>query len=349
MYGIYGDEKNTAAAGRREKLFLRQRITDAIRSWFRAEGFLEAEVPLLVSGTTPDPFIQSFSCDGKYLTTSTEYQIKRMAAAGFEKVYTLTKNFRQGESDRTHNPEFTMLEWARSSTAASCEVPVSMEVIEADAIAVIRSVCNELFPGKDTIEYQGHRISLAPESWERVTFQQLLSDTYGIAIPEAFDPSELISLAEQAGLQGLTADPFFRDNPGFLLSDLLDRAIKKLGFRNPALIQKWPVSMTSSADCGNLESFWVTRTEIIIGGLEIADGFPFLRDYGMQKQFFANALTARSGEELPPVELDEKYLEALRTGLPPGAGMALGVDRLCMLLTDSLDIRDVLCFAWDEL
>jgi elongation factor P--beta-lysine ligase len=77
------NEKSAGTLSRREKLYTRQRITDTIRNWFRAEGFLEADVPLLVSGTTPDPFIQSFEVDGKYLTTSTEYQIKRMAAAGF--------------------------------------------------------------------------------------------------------------------------------------------------------------------------------------------------------------------------------------------------------------------------
>jgi lysyl-tRNA synthetase class II len=88
---------------------------------------------------------------------------------------------------------------------------------------------------------------------------------------------------------------------------------------------------------------------VIIGGIEIADGFPFLCNYDMQRFFFDRSNTRRKDSKLPLVNYDEKYLGMLKHGLCPGAGMALGIDRLCMLFTNATTIRDVLCFAWDEL
>ena len=107
--------------------------------------------------------------------------------------------------------------------------------------------------------------------------------------------------------------------------------------------------MTTSAELSAENCNWTTRTEVIIAGIEIADGFPFLCDYAVQKAQFERSNALRQSEKLPLVELDQRYLKMMQEGLPKGAGMALGVDRLCMLFTDSADIRDVLCFSWDEL
>ena len=139
-------QKDAHGVTRKEKLLMRQRVMEQIRAYFRAEGFLEAEIPLLVSGTTPDAYIQSFAVGDKYLTTSTEYQIKRMIAGGFEKVYTLTKNFREAEFGDYHNPEFTMLEWAR--------VGSDLEAIEADVMNFMLGILQELFPGSSYLDYQ---------------------------------------------------------------------------------------------------------------------------------------------------------------------------------------------------
>ena len=323
---------------RKEKLMMRQRIMAKIRAYFRAEGFLEAEIPLLVRGTTPDAYIQSFAVQNKYLTTSTEYQIKRMIAGGFDKVYTLTKNFRESEFGNLHNPEFTMLEWAR--------VQSSLEAIEDDLMQFVIDILQEFYPGRNELTYQGSTIRFARDQWQTITFQELFMAHYQIELPEHFRIEEFIPLAKQAGIKIGDA---FQNNPGLLLSELLDNAVKKIGFEAPVLIKKWPSSMTTSAELSAENRNWTTRTEVIIAGIEIADGFPFLCDYAVQKAQFERSNALRQSEKLPLVELDQHYLKMMQEGLPKGAGMALGVDRLCMLFTDSADIRDVLCFSWDEL
>lgn len=331
-------QKDAHGVTRKEKLLLRQRIMEKIRAYFRAEGFLEAEIPLLVSGTTPDAYIQSFAVGNKYLTTSTEYQIKRMVAGGFDKVYTLTKNFREAEVGAHHNPEFTMLEWAR--------VQSSLEAIENDVMNFMLAILQELGPGSSELTYQGFRISLAKDRWQTVTFQELFQEHYQIELPEDFRVENIVPLAKNAGIA--VADSC-QNNPGLLLSELLDNAVKKIGFEAPVLIKKWPSSMTTSAELSAENQHWTTRSEIIVAGIEIADGFPFLCDYAVQRAQFEKSNALRQREKLSSMELDQRYLDMMQEGLPKGAGMALGVDRLCMLFTNSTNISDVLCFSWDEL
>jgi len=323
---------------RKAKLLRRQKIMEIIRAYFRAEGFLEAEIPLLVAGTTPDAYIQSFAVQDKYLTTSTEYQIKRMIAGGFDKVYTLTKNFREAEFGSYHNPEFTMLEWAR--------VHSNLAAIETDVMQIMRALLQEFFPGSACLPYQGFNINLAKDQWQIRTFQEIFKEHYQLELPEDFRIENIVPLAQRAGIE---VAPAFQKNPGLFLSELLDNAVKKIGFEAPVLIQKWPASMTSSAELSAENRNWTTRTEIIIAGIELADGFPFLCDYAVQKAQFEKANALRQSEALPRVALDQRYLAMMQAGLPQGAGMALGIDRLCMLFTNSTNIQDVLCFSWDEL
>jgi elongation factor P--beta-lysine ligase len=330
-------EKDKNGISRKEKLLKRQRILAILREYFREHCFFEADIPLLVSGTTPDAGIQSFRVHDKYLTASTEYHIKRMIAGGFERVFTLTKNFREYEFDAFHNPEFTMLEWGRSQE--------SLETIEQDLSAMVTAIHAALYPDKAYLEYQNAKITLEHKNWREMTFQDLFYRHYGIVIPENYRMNDIFSLVKQSHIE---IDPLFQQEPSLLLSDLLDKAIKHIGFDAPVLLKKWPSQMTSSADSG-INAQWTTRTEVIIGGIEIADGFPFLLDYDIQRYFFDRANTHRKAVGLPLVQYDEQYLAMLQQGFCPGAGMALGVDRLCMLFTDSTDIRDVLCFAWDEL
>lgn len=331
-------QKDGDGITRKEKLLMRQRIIEKIRSYFKSENFFEAEVPLLVSGTTPDTHIHSFAVKKQYLTTSTEYHIKRMIAGGFEKVYTLTKNFRDAEFGAQHNPEFTMLEWAR--------VQSRLDEIENDAIDLILSIASEFCSDDKLLTYQNFKINLSKNNWQTTTFQDIFKTHYNIEIPDDFVIDDILPLAKNAGIQ---INDFFEKNPAFLLSELLDQAAKKIGFTAPVLIKKWPSSMTTSAELSSTNLNWTTRTEIIIAGIEIADGFPFLCDFDTQKALFEKANALRQSQNLPRVEYDNRYLTMLQEHLPKGAGMALGVDRLCMLFTNSATIKDVLCFSWDEL
>jgi lysyl-tRNA synthetase class 2 len=211
---------------------------------------------------------------------------------------------------------------------------------------VMIAILQEFFPDSSCLPYQGFNINLAKDQWQIITFQELFKQHYQIELPDHFRIEDIFPLAKSAGIE---VGPAFQKNPGLLLSELLDNAVKKIGFEAPVLIQQWPSSMTSSAELSAENRNWTTRSEIIIAGIELADGFPFLCDYAVQKAQFEKANALRQSEKLPCVQLDQRYLQMMQEGLPQGAGMALGIDRLCMLFTNSATLREILCFSWDEL
>ena len=321
-------------------LWQRQAALRAIRGYFFDEGFLEVQTPLLVRGTCPDVHLASIRAGEGYLTTSTEYQIKRLVVGGFEKVFTLTQNFRGGDQGQRHNPEFTMLEWALAHA--------SLDAIERDAEALVRQAFRAVHPhpSREALTYRGRDLRLDGGPWERLTVREAMERHLGLRlVPEA-------SLASmRAEVERLRLDvpaPFLEDQHG-LFSYLVDAVQPHLGSPTPTFLREWPAFMTSSAELLEGAPALAERSELVIAGIELSDGFPSLRDAAMQERFFRRELSRRASEGKEAVALDERYLEALRQGIPPGAGMALGVDRLIMILTGAERIRDVLAFAWDEL
>jgi lysyl-tRNA synthetase class 2 len=328
----------TGAPSRMQLLWRRQAILRAIRDHFFEAGFLEAQVPLLVKGTCPDIHLRSVGAEGGYLTTSTEYQIKRMIAGGFERVFTLTQNFRAGDASERHNPEFTMLEWARAFAP--------LEEIEADAEELIRRAFRALHPGETALCYGGREVHLDDGAWERLTVREALGRHLGLEIAPDFS---LASMRGEVEREGVDVPASFLGDAHALLSLLLDLMQPKLGAPRPTFLCDFPAFMTSSAALRADAPRVAARSELFIAGLEISDGFPSLTDFALQRALFAREQRRREEEGKPEVALDDRYLEALRLGLPPGAGMALGVDRLVMALTGQTQIRDVIAFAWDEL
>lgn len=348
----------TGRPSRMSLLRQRQKIVNSIRESLSELDFLEVETPLLVKGTCPDAHIESYSVQGfspsAYLVTSTEYQIKRLMVGGFERVYTLTKNFRAGDRGRYHSSEFTMLEWARSHA--------SMDEIEEDAIYFIRKAFQKIHPGKSSMTYHQCEINFMNEPWERLSVKEALSKYLGLENLIDFSYETLCKASLAAGIhlppeflpEIKTSSPSvsesLRENAKhFILSFLLDRLQSHLGLRTPTFLREWPAYMTSSAKMSAHDSHIAERSELYIGGIEIADGFPFLRDPELQKTFFSREMKRRSQENKATVEIDERYLEALEEGIPPGAGMALGVDRLVMVLTQSSQLSEVQAFSWDEI
>jgi lysyl-tRNA synthetase class 2 len=321
--------------GRTRMSVLRQRhvIRRAVRDYFDGEAFIEIDAPLLVHGTTPDASIPSFEVGDRYLVTSTEYQIKRMVAGGFERLYTLTQNFRAGDTGARNNPEFTMLEWAR--------VGASLDVIERDVERFVAAAHSAL-GGGETLHYRGHSIDLR-SPWQRMTVAEALSQIARTSITDFSLPT----LKKAAQAAGISVRPTQLEDQVFLFTVLLDHAQHSLGFQRPVFLRDWPAFLTSSA-LERQNGEMADRSELFIAGVELGDGFPSLTDYGRQTYTFAQQLARRQTEGAAPVKLDELYLEALRAGLPPGAGMALGFDRLVMLLTDQTLIGPVLTFGWDE-
>lgn len=318
-------------------LWKRQAVLRAVREYFYREGFLEVQCPLLIKGTCPDAFLDSIEVPGYgYLTTSVEYQIKRLWVGGFRNLFSLTQNFRKEPMDETHSPEFTMLEWGRTYA--------TLEEIDRDAEELVKSAWKAVNPLGGPCLFRGYTIDLlAP--WERITLREALHQAFGIQVDEGFSLAVLEAEVDRVGCQIPKA---LRGDQGLMVSYLVDAMQEKLGRTVPVFVHDWPLFQTSSA--GEKEGVVgvAERSELYIGGVEIADGFPAMRDLERQQALFEQQQTERRGQGKPPVILDQRYLAALSQGLPPAAGMALGFDRLVMVLTGASDIRDVLTFAWDE-
>lgn len=319
---------------RMDILAARHKIKRAVRDYFDAEGFLEIDMPLLVRGTTPDAEVPSFAVEDRYLVPSCEYQIKRMEIGGFDRLYTLTQNFRAKDHGAYRNPEFTMLEWAR--------VGAALGDIETDAENVIRAAWRAL-AGDKPLVYQGRSIDING-TWQRQTVRAALGEHSGVAVPD-FSAETLAAVARALGVQ--IAETQLGD-AGFLFSVVFEEIQPKLGLERPVFITEWPQHMTASADADAGGAFTV-RSELFIAGIELSDGFPSLTDSQRQQQSFAAQQACREKRGYDTVALDEKFLQAMTEGFPKGAGMALGFDRLVMLLTNQTTLKPVLAFDWDEL
>jgi lysyl-tRNA synthetase class 2 len=334
--GISGDvlrwrRPNDSGKTRMEILQRRHIIRRAVRDYLDAEGFIEIDMPLLVRGTTPDAQIDSFAVNDRYLTTSTEYQIKRMEIGGFDKTYTLTQNFRLGDTGTYRNPEFTMLEWAR--------VGGSLHAIEQDAEAFTLAAHRAL--GGDTLlHYRGATIDLAAP-WDRVSVRDAIIQACEVAI-DAYDAPNMRKALDACGVE-IRAD--WENDTVFLFTVLLDHLQQGLGFEKPVFLTEWPSFLTSSA---REDGALAERSELFIAGIEISDGFPSLTNLTQQIEKFESSQARRIEEGKPPVTLDRFYLDAMAQGFPSGAGMALGFDRLVMALTNQPDIASVLAYSWDE-
>jgi lysyl-tRNA synthetase class 2 len=282
-------------------------ILESIRAFFRKEGFIEVETPLLVPQAAPEQFIAPFTVNGWFLSTSPEMHMKRLLAAGYGNVFQITHCFRKGERGRLHNPEFTMLEWYRVDAGY-------LQIIE-DTEKLVRTVAGDLGLGT-TIRYQGEDIELA-RPWPRTT------------VGEAFRKS--------AGW-----DPVLRLDPERFDLDLVDKVMPGFSKSRPTVMLDYPAANASMARLkpGDLEV--AERAEVFIGGLELANAYTELTDATeMEKRFREVIEETGDGEGHRP--LPRRFLKAM-ADLPACGGIALGVDRLVMLLCDAASIDEVVAF-----
>ena len=316
-----------------EILQRRHLVRQAVRGYLDGAGYIEIDAPLLVRGTSPDPALRSFRVGDRYLVTSTEYQMKRLGIGGLERIYSLTQNFRAGDAGRVRNPEFTMLEWGR--------VGARLSEIEADAEGFVTAAMARLGLG-NTLAFQGQAIDMTPP-WERLTVGQAVARVTGAT----FDDFTAASCRRGVEAMGIAVHAEWAEDRDFLFSVLMDAIQPLLGQDRPVFLRAWPLHETTSAAAGE-DGTTADRSELFIAGIELSDGFAALADADVQGYLFQQALAKRELLGMEPVELDTAYLEAMRLAPIFGAGMALGFDRLVMLLTDQPHIRNVLALAWDE-
>jgi lysyl-tRNA synthetase class 2 len=310
---------------------LRERsiLNRTIRAFFDARDFLEIEAPILVPSPGLELHLDAFAVENRYLITSPEYQMKRLLAGGMQRIYSLGKVFRRKEAGAQHNPEFTMLEWYRAG-ASWTEIADDTEALVWQCARAVDAP----HAGRCALEPPWPRLTVgeACERWGRVR-------VYGDE-----DVATLRERIKAAGwrvpAEGDWSDVFF----GFFL----DAVESHLGQDEPTLVYDWPRPLCALAREKPSDPRVVERFEVYAAGLELCNAFGELTDVGEQRRRLESDLEARRRRGLPEYPIDEKFLAALAT-MPPSAGIALGVDRLAMLLLGARDIREVLAFADDEL
>ena len=307
-----------------DSLRQRARIIRALRAELDGRGFVEVQTPVLVPGTCPDRAIASFEVPGAgYLVSSTEYQLKRLFAEGLPAAYTLGPNFRAGDLGERHNPEFTMLEWGRSGA--------NMREVEAEAEAMVRRA--------------GEAVARPVRgAFRRVSVRDALRGAFGRDVQD-WDALVSIPGPFAAGGRGDAGRDCGDDDAH--LSWLIDEALRSIDPERPTWIVGWPASMTTSAGLDPRDPSTTLRSELYWQGVELSDGFPFSSDAAWQRQRSTAENAGRVATGLQPVALDERFLTAV-ADLPAGAGMAMGVDRLCLALFGKQRLGEVMAFTWGE-
>ena len=289
----------------------REQIIEGVRAFFRGRDFLEVETPIRVPAIAPEPNIVPFRSGDWFLATSPELHMKRLLAAGYPRLFQLSRCFRHGERGRWHNPEFTMLEWYR---AGANYLDIIAEVEE-----LVTSVATGLNLGSRLV-YQGHEIGIA-RPWPRIT------------VRDAF--------VTAAGW-----DPVADLDPARFDKDLVERVLPGMSPGRPTVLMEYPAGMASLARLKAADPAVAERAEVFIGGLELANAYSELTDPAEQAERFLVAMEEirREGQPLTPVP--ERFLESL-PHLPACGGVALGIDRLVMLFCDAASIDEVMAFTAD--
>ncbi len=296
---------NWALSKKRPRLEQRARIVQTIRSFFFAQDYLEIETPHRLPGNAPEAHIDAVQSDGWFLHTSPELCMKRLLAAGYPRLFQLCRCWRAEERGTRHLPEFTMLEWY----AAHCDYHALMDHCETLLAALLPE-------GK--LHYRGQCINLS-SPWERLT------------VAEAFDRFGSRSL-EQA-----LADNRF--------DEIIALEIEpQLGIQRPTFLIEYPGALAALARRHPQRPHVAERFELYIAGLELANAFSELTDPLEQRRRFAAEETTRQKLGKPPYPSPEKFLQELGA-MPEAAGIALGLDRLVMLLTDAETIDEVVAFT----
>jgi lysyl-tRNA synthetase class 2 len=330
----------------RKNLEVRARVLAAVRRFFEGRGFLEVETPLLVTAAGQEPHLIPFETEyrdprrhlRRYLTTSPEYAMKRLLSAGFERIYQVCKSFRNGDGERgpQHNPEFTILEWYRAFA--------SYEEIVADTEQVVSAVAREVLVSTRLL-YRNQPVDLTPP-WERITVRDAVLRHAGIDLAAHPDAPSLCRSAREKGFSAVARDDAW-DVAFFKV--FLDGVEPRLGRGRPAVLMDYPASMAALARRKPDAPGLAERFEVYVAGVELANAFSELNDPREQRARFLAEQAERRAHGGTPPPLDDRCLSAMEAGIPPAGGIALGLDRLVMLLTDAEDIRDVMAFPFDEI
>jgi len=320
----------------REVFRQRSEVISTMRDFLDDQGYLEVETPILqpvYGGATARPFKTHHNALDMplYLRIADELYLKRLLVGGLEGVYEIGKDFRNEGLSRFHNPEFTMME----CYVAYKDYRWMMDMTES----LLRTVTTALHD-EPVVEFEGHEIDLGGE-WPRVSFFDAIEAATGFDLYRA-DADRVYDVAtHELGLDEVEADM----DLGELLDEVFSETVEP-ELTQPTFVTDYPIELSPLAKKHRTKEGLVERFELVVAGREIANAFSELNDPQDQRERFEAQARQRAEEEDVDVDdlIDEDYLRALEYGMPPAAGLGIGIDRLTMILTGQESIRDVILF-----
>ena len=310
----------------------RSKIVTEIRKYLDKNGLLEVETPILqplYGGATARPFVTHHNAldIDLYLRIADELYLKRLIVGGFDGVYEISKDFRNEGMDKTHNPEFTMLELY----VAYKDYFWMMDFVEN----MVANLCKNVF-GKTEFEIEGNKINFNPP-WQRISMVDELKNKVGIDVLAASN-EELIKI-----LKTKNVDMEGGESKGKLI-DLLFEVTVQSDLVQPTFVLDYPVELSPLAKKHRSREGLVERFEGFVLGREICNAFSELNDPIDQRSRFEDQAKMKEEGDEEAHQIDEDFVRALEYGMPPTAGLGVGIDRLIMLLTNQPSIRDVILF-----
>jgi lysyl-tRNA synthetase class 2 len=288
-------------------------MIQTIRGFFISRDYLEIETPELIPAPAPEEHIDAVPCGQWFLQTSPELCMKRLLAAGYEKIFQICKCYRAGERGALHLPEYTMLEWYRRDA--------DYRDLMTECEALLAYVADRCGKG-GFLDYQGNAIALQ-SPWERLSVAEAFCRYAPVSMPEALlqdDFDEMIAC----------------------------RIAPLLGHGRPTFLYDYPVSLGALARARKDNPELAERFELYVAGMELANAFSELTDPWEQRRRFEKALDFRRTQGKSFYPMPEPFLQIL-SAMPEAAGIALGVDRLAMIFTDSPTIDEVVAFTPEDL
>ncbi|MBT3325652.1 MAG: lysine--tRNA ligase [Gemmatimonadales bacterium] len=316
----------------REVFKTRSRIITALRTFLDGEGFLEVETPVLqplYGGASARPFVTKHHAldQEMYLRIADELYLKRLIVGGLDRVYEISKDFRNEGLSKVHNPEFTMLEWYQ----AFSDYEDQMDLVERMVLHVLDTVI-----GSRTVQHGEHEIHFAPP-FKRLGLVSGLSDALGMDVHEMSD-ADLRAKAEELKVPDLDGA-----GRGKLIDKLFGELVEP-GLIQPTFVIDHPKELSPLAKPHRNDPRLTERFEMYMAGAEIFNAFSELNDPVDQRERFEAQASLREAGDDEAQQIDDDYIRALEYGMPPTGGVGMGVDRLVMMLTNQASIRDVILF-----
>ncbi len=331
----WSDLKNTA---RLKNIYdTRIAITKSVREFFWSQGFVETDTPIAVRLASQEPYLNPMSVvlhdpTGQpatmHLRTSPEYALKKMLAAGYEKIFEIGKCFRDFESfGGNHNPEFTMLEWYRS--------PGTYQEIMDDAEKLFQYVGRQL--QQESVIYKNHQVSILG-NWDRLSMRQVWQQFLNVELNDYLELGKLCELARSKGYAVEVADAY----EDVFYKIFLNEIEPQLGLAKPVFVYDYPAHLTSLSRLCDHDRRYAERFELYVAGLEIANAFGELTDAKEQQEKLEADKRKRGelGKEMWPV--DPEFIGALESGIASAGGIALGIDRMVLLFTGAKDLNETI-------